>query len=242
VPDGEGWLLNGQKTYVTQAANSEYGFLIAKNGKERDAGLSVFMLDMKSPGIEFHPLNIRVSGSEVQYSVYFDDVRMPADALVGQAGQGAKYMFSGLNAERLVVAAMAVGTSDLALEQAVSYVKERRVFGDRPTGSYQAVQHPLAKFKADTEAARLLMYHGVKQFDAGEDSGMYANMAKLQASIAAENMADAAIQCHGGGGMDEDTGLPGLWRSARAMKIAPINNEMVLNFIAQSGLGLPKSY
>ena len=114
--DGDGWILNGQKTYVTQAADSEYGFLIAKNGKEKDAGLSVFMLDMKSPGIEFHPLNIRVAGREVQYSVYFDDVKMPADALVGEPGKGASYMFSGLNAERLVVAAMAVGTSDLAFK------------------------------------------------------------------------------------------------------------------------------
>ena len=200
------------------------------------------MLDMASPGIEFHPLNLTISGNEKQYTVYFDDVKMPADALVGEAGQGANYMFSGLNAERLVVAAMALGTSDLALQQAVNYVNERKIFGDNPTGSYQAVQHPLARFKADTEAARLLMYHGVKQFDEGQDSSMYANMAKLQASNAAENMADAAIQCHGGSGMDEDTGIIGLWRSARAMKIAPINNEMVLNFIAQKGLGLPRSY
>ena len=238
---GDGWVLNGQKIYVSQAAESEYGFLISKTASDPNGGLSVFMLDMNSPGVSMQPLNLKISGRDQQYSVFFDDVEMPADALVGKEGQGAKYMFSGLNAERLVVAALSVGTSDLALTQAIKYVNERKVFADQPTGSYQAVQHPLARYKADTDAARLMMYHGVKQFDEGKDAGMYANMAKLLASDAATNMADAVIQCHGGSGMDEDTGIQAIWRMARAMKIAPINNEMVLNFVAQK-LGLPRSY
>lgn len=239
---GDKWVLNGQKTYITQAAESDYGFLIAKTGLEAKGALSVFVLDMKTPGIEFQPLNINVFGSETQYSVFFDDVEMPEDALVGEEGLGGKYMFAGLNAERLVIAAMGVGIADLALRETVKYVNERAVFNDRPTGSYQAVQHPLAQAKADTEAARLLMYHGTKLFDEGKDAGLYANMAKLQSARAATDMCDAAIQFHGGGGMDEDAGILPLWRAARTLKIAPINNEMILNYIAQHGIGMPRSY
>lgn len=242
IKKGDKWILNGQKTYITEAANSDYGFLIAKTGLEAHGALSIFVLDMHSPGIEMQELNIRAFGREKQYTVFFDDVEMPEDALVGQEGMGGKYMFAGLNAERLVVSAMGVGTADLALRETVKYVNERSLFDGTPTGSYQAVQHPLAQAKAETEAARLLMYHGVKQYDEGRDAGMYANMAKLQSSIAATNMADAAIQFHGGGGMDEDTGILPIWRAVRTLKIAPINNEMVLNYIAQHNLGLPRSY
>ncbi|MDX1736095.1 MAG: acyl-CoA dehydrogenase family protein [Halioglobus sp.] len=242
LKQGDRWVLNGQKTYITEAADSDYGFLIARTGLEQKGALSVFVLDMKSPGIEFQPLNINVFGSEKQYTVFFDDVEMPADALVGEEGHGGSYMFAGLNAERLVIAAMGVGIADLALRETVSYVNDRTLFGERPTGSYQAVQHPLAQAKADTEAARLLLYHGTRTFDNGGDAGLYANMAKLQAANAATEMCDAAIQFHGGSGMVEDTGMLPLWRAARTLKIAPVNNEMILNYIAQHGIGLPRSY
>jgi acyl-CoA dehydrogenase len=242
VKRGDRWILKGQKTYITQAAQADYGFLIAKTGVEQPGALSIFILDMKSPGISTQQLNITISGGEKQYAVFFDDVEMPEDALVGEEGAGGKYMFAGLNAERLLIAAMAVGTSDLALRETARYVRERVVFDGRPTGSYQAVQHPLAQAKADTEAARLLLYHGTRLFDEGRDAGMYSNMAKLQAANAATAMCDAAIQFHGGSGMDEDTGMLALWRAARVLKIAPINNEMVLNYIAQHGIGLPRSY
>ena len=242
VRNGDKWVLNGQKTYVTDAAKADYGFLIAKTGLEQKGALSVFILDMKSPGVVTQELNIRTMGSEKQYSVFFDEVEMPADALVGDEGFGGKYMFAGLNAERLVIAAMTVGFSDLALRETVNYVNERKLFSDSSIGSYQAVQHPLAQYKADTEGARLLTYHGTRQFDEGLDAGKYANMAKLQSSIAANNMADAAIQFHGGGGLDEDAGMLALWRTTRAVRIAPLNNEMVLNYIAQHCIGLPRSY
>ena len=242
VRRGDKWILNGQKTYITQAADSDYGFLIAKTALEDKGALSVFVVDMRAPGVETQQLNINIFGREKQYSVFFDDVEMPADALLGEEGQGGKYMFAGLNAERLLISAMAVGTADLALRETVNYVSERKLFGNQPTGAYQAVQHPLAQAKADTEAARLLLYHGTRLFDEGRDAGMYSNMAKLQSSTAATNMCDAAIQFHGGSGMDEDTGMLALWRAARVLKIAPINNEMILNYIAQHGLGLPRSY
>jgi acyl-CoA dehydrogenase len=242
VKKGDKWILNGQKTFITQAADSDYGFLIAKTGLENKGALSVFVLDMKSPGIEMQELNIAVFGEEKQYTVFFDDVEMPEDALVGEEGLGGKYMFAGLNAERLIVSALSVGTADLALRETAKYINERSVFEGRPIGSYQAVQHPLAQYKADTEAARLLLYHGAKRLDEGKDAGMYSNMAKLQSSNAATKMADAAIQFHGGSGMDEDTGMLALWRAARVLQIAPINNEMILNYIAQHGIGLPRSY
>lgn len=242
LKQGDQWILNGQKTFITQAAESDFGFLIAKTEREEKGALSVFVLDMKSPGIECHPLNINAFGGETQYTVFFDNVAMPADALVGEEGVGGRYMFAGLNAERLVISALMVGIADLALRQSVDYVNERTLFNGAPIGSYQAVQHPLAQFKADTEAARLLCYHGAKLFDEGKDAGMYANMAKLQSSRAATDMCDAAIQFHGGSGLDEDTGMLALWRAARLSKIAPVNNEMVLNYLAQHGLGLPRSY
>ncbi|MEM8564038.1 MAG: acyl-CoA dehydrogenase family protein [Pseudomonadota bacterium] len=242
VRRGDKWILNGQKAYITKGAESDYGFLIARTDLDAPGALSVFILDMKSPGIDMQQMNIAISGEDRQYMVYFDDVEMPADALLGEEGAGGKYMFAGLNAERLIIAAMGTGTADLALRETVKYVSERTLFSGQPTGSYQSIQHPLAQGKADTEAARLLMYHGAKLFDEGKDAGMYANMAKLQAANAATSVCDAAIQFHGGSGMDEDTGIPALWRTARVLKIAPINNEMILNYIAQHGLGLPRSY
>ena len=242
VRRGDKWILNGQKTYITQAAESDYGFLIARTGLEQAGALSVFMVDMKSPGITTHPLNITIFGGEKQYAVFFDDVEMPEDALIGEEGHGGKYMFAGLNAERLLISAMAVGIADLALRETARYVSERVLFDGRPTGADQAVQHPLAQARADTDAARLLLYHGTRLFDDGRDAGMYSNMAKLQSSRAATAMCDAAIQFHGGSGMDEDTGMLALWRAARVLKIAPVNNEMILNYIAQHGIGLPRSY
>ncbi len=242
VKQGDKWVLNGQKAYISQADQSDYGFLIARTNLEARGALSVFVLDMKSAGIEMRPMNINIFGGEHQFTVFFDNVEMPEDALVGEEGMGGKYMFDGLNAERLMVSALAVGTADLALRETVAYVNERKLFQDQPTGAYQAVQHPLAQYKTDTEAARLLMYYGTKLYDEGKDAGLYANMAKLQSSTAASNMCDAAIQFHGGGGMDEDTGMLALWRGARALRIAPLNNEMILNYIAQHGIGLPRSY
>ena len=242
VNQGNGWVLNGQKVWVTNAANADYGFLISKTGLEQSGALSVFILDMKSEGVSFQKLDVATSGNESQYAVYFDDVTMPGDALVGREGEGGKYMFSGLNAERLIIAALGIGFSDLALRQTTEYVTERKIFKGVPTGSYQAVQHPLARHKAETEAARLMTYTGSKMFDEGQDTGMYANMSKLLSSEAANNMADACIQFHGGSGLDETTGMMAIWRTTRAIRIAPIANEMVLNYIAQYCIGLPRSY
>lgn len=240
--DGK-WVVNGQKTFITRADVADYGFLICKtesdDGKDR---LSVFVLDMKAPGIELQEINISETGHDRQFTVFIDNVELDEDALVGEPGKGPGYMFEGLNAERLMGAAISVGFSDRALSAAKDYVNERTVFGNTPIGAYQAVQHPLAKAKAETDAARLMMYYGGKLFDQGLDSGLEANMTKYLGSLASEAMADAAIQCHGGSGLNDDLGLMGIWKMARVARIAPVNNEMILNFIAEHGIGLPRSY
>jgi acyl-CoA dehydrogenase len=239
---GNQWILNGQKTYISGATTADYGFLIAKTEIDTPGALSIFVIDMKSPGIEKQKQNIHIFPNEDQYTLFFDDVELPEDALVGREGHGAHYMFAGLNTERFMVSALCVGIADLALECTKEHVNQRVLFGKRPTGSYQAVQHPLAQNKAHTDAARLMLYYGVKLYDQGLEAGAYANMAKLLASEAATKMCDDAIQFHGGSGVDEDTGILALWKMARVARFAPINNEMVLNYIAEHVIGLPKSY
>ena len=173
--------------------------------------------------------------------VFFDNVRLPADALIGAAGKGAKLMFEGLNSERLLAAAAALGIGDYALNKAASYARDRKPFG-KPIGSYQALQHRMALAKAELEAARLMTYSAAERFDTGEDAGALANMAKLLASRAAVAAVEAAIQTHGGYAFDRDYDVVTLWPMVRLMEIAPINNEMLLNYIGEHVLGLPKSY
>ncbi|MBV1884243.1 MAG: acyl-CoA dehydrogenase [Pseudomonadales bacterium] len=242
VKTGNKWILNGQKIFISGATTADYGFLIAKTAIDTPGALSIFVIDMNSPGIVKQKQNIDVFTNENQYSVFFDDVELPEDALIGDEGKGARYMFAGLNAERFIVSAICVGISDLALECTKEYVNQRVIFGDKPTGSYQAVQHPLAQSKANTDAARLMLYYGVKLYDEGIDAGVYANSAKLLSSQAAAAMCTDAIQFHGGSGMDSDTGMLALWKVAKTLSIAPVNNEMVLNYISEHVIGLPKSY
>jgi acyl-CoA dehydrogenase len=242
VRKGDKWILNGQKTFITRAKEADYGLLISKTDLDKPNDLSIFVLDMKAPGIRMQKLNINTYAGDDQYTLFFDDVELDADALVGLEGDGARYMFEGLNAERLILSALSVGFSDKALSVTADYVNQRVVFGGRPTGSYQGVQHPLAQYKADTEAARLMTYYGAKLFDQGIDAGFESNIAKLLSSTAANKMADAAIQFHGGSGMDEDVGVIGLWKVTRPGRIAPINNEMILNDIAEHEIDLPKSH
>ncbi len=244
VKKGNKWVVNGQKTFITRANLTDFGFLICKTGNAEAVQdpLSVFVLDMKAPGIGLQKLNITDVGQDEQFTVFIDNVELDEDALIGEEGNGAHYMFEGLNAERLMVSAIGVGFSDKALSAAKEHVNSRVLFGNTPIGAYQAVQHPLAKHKAETDAARLMLYYGVKLFDQGVNAGLEANMAKYLASTAAEKMADATIQSHGGSGLDGDVGLMGLWKMARILRIAPINNEMILNYIAERGIGLPRSY
>ena len=244
--DAGGWTLNGQKVFISGARDADHMLVVARTTKasevkQRTEGMSLFVLDMKTPGIELTQLNIQVETAERQYMVFFDDVELPADALIGEAGKGAKLMFVGLNSERLLAAGTAIGLGDYALSKAVAYSKDRKPFG-KPIGSYQALQHRMAQAKAQLDAARLMTYNAAERFDAGEDAGAHANMAKLLGSQAAVAAVDVALQTHGGYGFDRDYDIVTLWPMVRLMEIAPINNEMLLNYIGEHVLGLPKSY
>ena len=239
-----GWLVNGSKVFITGAKDSTSMLLIARTSPldpERPrAGLSLFILDSHTPGIEFQRLNIDVLG-ESQYLVFFKDAELPPDALIGEEGKGMKYLFDGLNTERLVLSSMAVGLGNRALDKAVEYAKERAPFGT-PIGSYQGLQHPMARAKAHVEASRLVMQEAARTFDRGEDAGPLSNMAKLLTSEACDEAVDIALQAHGGYGFDQDYDVITLWPFARLMRVAPVNNEMILNYIGEHVLGLPRSY
>ena len=246
-PDADGgWTLNGQKVFISGARDADYMQVVARTTKAGDVkhrtdGMSLFVVDMKTPGIKLQQLNIQVETAERQYMVFFDKVKLPAEAVIGEPGKGAKLMFEGLNSERLLAAGAAIGLGDYALSKAVAYANERKPFG-KPTGSYQALQHRMALAKAELEAARLMTYDAADRFDNGEDAGAHANMAKLLASRAAVAAIDATLQVHGGYGFDRDYDVVTLWPMTRLLEIAPINNEMLMNYIGEHVLGLPKSY
>ena len=244
--DGEGYRLTGRKVFISGAADADRMLVVARTHKageveRRTEGMSLFVVDTDAPGVELQPLNIDVGWPERQYLVFFDEVELAADRLIGKPGEGLAAMFEALNSERLLVTAMSVGLGNYALKKAVAYANERKPFGV-PIGSYQALQHRLAEAKAELEAARLMMIQAAATFDAGGNAGAHSNMAKLLGSRAAVKAVEAALQTHGGYGFDKDYDIITLWPSARLMEIAPINNEMLLNYIGEHVLGLPKSY
>lgn len=243
---GDTYLLNGQKIFISGVNEADYMLLVARTTSfsqvsDRREGLSLFMVDTRSRGIELQELNIGITAPEKQFIVFLGDVEVPADSLVGEAGRGIKYLFDALNPERLLTAATSIGIGDYALSKAVAYAKERAPF-DKPIGSYQALQHPMAYAKARLEAARLMLYRACEVYDQGGVAGPEANMAKLLASEAGVEACNIAIQTHGGYGFDVDYDVITLWPLARLMEVAPINNQMVLNYIGEHVLGLPKSY
>ena len=208
-------------------------------------GISLFVIPTNAPGIEKQPLPIAFNEGVGQYTLFFDDVEVPADQLVGEADMGAMVMFNSLNPERILAAAMCSGMSTHCISRAAEYAKERRVFNDTPIGTYQGIQHPLAQAHAEHEAARMIMLKAAWAFDQKWDSakvGSLANMSKLLNSESAIHSVDIAIETFGGSAFTEEVGLLQLWNGARLLKTAPVSKEMVLNFIAEWELGLPKSY
>ena len=184
---------------------------------------------------------MQIPGADRQFTLFFDNVRVSADRLVGNEGQGFAQVFTGLNPERILGAALANGAALSAIEQASRYANEREVWG-KPIGAHQGIAHPLAEAKIEVELARLMTMKAAWLFDQGKDAGEAANMAKYAAGEAATRAVDTAIQVHGGNGMSEEYGLVSLWGMARTLRIAPVSREMILNFIAQHTLNLPKSY
>lgn len=240
-----GYRINGQKVYISGADQADHILLLARTAPAsaaltRTSGFGLFMVDLSSPGVQLNRLDIEWYAPENQYEIFFDDVEVPAEALIGTEGMGFDYLLSCLNQERIIIAAWALGLGNYALEKAVEYAKIRAPFG-KPIGANQAVQHPLALAKAEMEAARHVMYAAAAGYDSGQDAAAQANMAKLLGSRAALAAVDAAIQTHGGSAFVYETDVATLWPMIRILQIAPINNESVLSYISERVLGLPRS-
>ena len=242
--DGDEYRIRGQKVFISGVDEAEAMLLVARTGTDPSTGqalLSLFVVETDRPGLHWDVIPVEVTAPDRQYTVFFDDVVVPASNLIGEEHRGFRTVFAGLNPERIMVAALSNGISRYALDKAVAYATERKVW-DVPIGAHQGVAHPLAKAKVEFELARLMTQKAAWLYDHGLDAGEAANMAKYAAAEASLNALDQAIQVHGGNGLTSEYGLADLWFTARLMRTAPVSREMVLNFVAQQSLGLPKSY
>jgi alkylation response protein AidB-like acyl-CoA dehydrogenase len=242
VADGEDWVLTGSKYYISGVDEAEALLVVARTGQdERGATLSLFIVPTDAAGLSRHLLPVDLLLPERQFTLHFAGVRVGPGALVGEAGEGFKQVFRGLNPERVTGAALGVGIARHVLTAAARYASERKVWSE-PIGAHQGVSHPLAKAKIETELAALMTRQAAWQHDHGLPAGESSNMAKYAAAEAAIAAVDAAIQAHGGNGLANEYGLMPYWGLARLLRIAPVNREMILNFVAQHSLGLPRSY
>jgi alkylation response protein AidB-like acyl-CoA dehydrogenase len=243
VRQGDEWVLSGTKHYISGVDEAEALLVVARTGRDEagNARLSLFIVPAGTPGLERRPLPVDVLLPERQFTLTFDEVRLGPDALVGAEGDGFRQVFHGLNPERITGAALCVGIARHVLGAAARYAGERQVWSV-PIGAHQGVSHPLAKAKIETELAALMTRRAAWQHDHAEPAGESSNMAKYAAAEAAIAACDAAIQTHGGNGLATEYGLLPYWGLARLLRIAPVNREMVLNYVAQHGLGLPRSY
>jgi alkylation response protein AidB-like acyl-CoA dehydrogenase len=241
--EGAEWVINGEKYYISGVNDAEALLLVARSGRDDrgNAELSLFIVPTDAPGLQKIPLPVDVLLPEKQFTLRFDDVRLPAAALVGDENQGFRQVFHGLNPERITGAALCVGIARYALGRATRYANDREVW-DRPIGSHQGVAHPLAKAKIETELAAVMTRKAAWLHDQGLPAGEASNMAKYAAAEAAIAACDAAMQTHGGNGVAQEFGLLPYWGLARLLRIAPVNREMILNYVAQHSLGLPRSY
>ena len=248
--DGDTWRINGQKIWTSRAEHSDLMVLLARTTPadevtNRMEGLSVFLVEMRDdageliPGLTINPIKTMMNHNSTE--VFFDDVVIPATALIGTEGMGFRHILDGMNAERILIAAECIGDGRFFLDKASTYANEREVFG-RPIGMNQGVAFPLAKAYANLEAANLMRWKAANLFDAGGSCAAEANMAKMLASEASWEAGNAAVQTFGGFGFAEEYDIERKLRETRLYQVAPINNNLVLAFVAQKCLGLPKSY
>ena len=246
--DGDSYVLNGQKMFITAADHADYLLVVARTTPfeevaDKRQGISLLIVDRRAEGVTLQPLEMGVLHPETQFAVFLDDVRVPRDQLVGEEGKGSRYLFDALNPERISAATVAVGLGRFVLEKAVAYARERVVF-DRPIGAHQGLQHPLALAKTRLELAALMTRYAAALFDGGDEveAAGYANMAKLAAADAATEACDLAIEVHGGSGFSTDVDLITVWPFVRMLRTVPVSREMILNYIGEHVLGLPRSY
>ncbi len=245
--EGDHYIVNGQKIWTSRAEHSDLMLLLARTTPRAEAakrtdGLSVFLLDMravKDNGLTIRP--IRTMMNHATTEVFFDNMRIPASALIGEEGKGFRYILSGMNAERILIAAECIGDAKWFTEKSTAYANERRVFG-RPIGQNQGVQFPIAKAYARMRAAELMVHHAAALFEAGRDCGAEANMAKLLAAEASWDAAEACVQTHGGFGFAEEYDVERKFRETRLYQVAPISTNLILSYLAEHVLGMPRSY
>nr|MCW2729164.1 acyl-CoA dehydrogenase [Aeromicrobium sp.] len=243
--DGDGYVVNGRKVWISKAGESEKIVLATRTSDREDAhpmaGLSIFLVDMDTPGISFSPIPKMGRNAVASYEVAFDDVRVPGDRLLGAEGEGFRVLLDGLNPERVLIAHEALGIGRAAVDAAVEYAQQRQVFG-RPIGQNQGIAFPLAEANARLDAAELVCRKAAWLYDNGAPCAREANTAKYLAADAGFFAADRALQTFGGMGYAEEYPVARYFREARLMKIAPVSQELALAYIAQNVLGLPKSY
>ena len=243
--DGSDYLLSGQKTYISGVDQAHAVLVVARlegatTGKLQPA---LFMVPTDAPGFEKTHIPTEVRTPERQFQLFFDDVRLPADALIGDGDTALLMLFAGLNPERIMASGMAIGTARYAMDKATKYANERTVW-KTPIGAHQGLAHPLAQCKIEMELARLMMRKAAALVDAGLDdlAGEAANMAKYASGEVSARTVDQAIQTLGGHGLSVEYGLAGMLAASRLPRIAPVSREMILNYVAQHSLGLPRSY
>ncbi len=247
-PEGDEYVINGQKIWTSRAEHSDLMMLLARTtpkgeSAKKTEGLSLFLVDMqeaqKSGGMTIKPIRTMMNHSSCE--VFFDDLRIPKSALIGEEGKGFRYILSGMNAERVLIAAECIGDAKWFIEKASEYAKERQVFG-RPIGQNQGIQFPIARCYAQMRAAELMVYHAAEVYDQGGNAGEEANMAKMLASEASWAAADMCVQTYGGFGFAEEYDVERKFREARLYTVAPISTNLILSYLSEHVLGLPRSY
>jgi acyl-CoA dehydrogenase len=244
--DGDGYRIRGQKYFISGVEQAQQVLLVTRTTPHREAadkrsGLSLFIVDTDAPGFTKQVQDTALNETERQWTLFLDDVRVPRSALIGQEGLGHRYLFDLLNPERVAGAAIAVGLGKYVLKRAVAYAKDRKVFSV-PIGAHQGLAHPMALAATHLELASLMTRKAAHQFDRGEMSGPEANMAKMAAADAGLEACDVAIQVHGGNGFTREYEVITYWPLLRLIKTAPVSREMILNYVAEHVLGLPRSY
>ena len=247
VRDGnDSYVVNGQKIWTSRAEHSDLMLLLARTTpreqvKKRTEGLSVFLVDMHAAGSALKINPIRTMMNHATTEVFFDDLRVPAENLIGEEGKGFRYILSGMNAERILIAAECIGDCKWFIEKASAYAKERCVFG-RPIGQNQGIQFPIARAYAQMRAAELMVHEAASLYEQGRDCGAEANMAKMLAADASWAAADMCVQTHGGFGFAEEFDIERKFRETRLYSVAPISTNLILSYLSEHVLGLPRSY
>jgi acyl-CoA dehydrogenase len=242
----DSYRINGQKIWTSRAEHSDLMLLLARTTprdqvKKRTEGLSVFLVDMKAAGESLKINPIRTMMNHATTEVFFDDLRVPAENLVGEEGMGFRYILSGMNAERILIAAECIGDCKWFIEKASTYAKQRSVFG-RLIGQNQGIQFPIARAYAQMRAAELMVHDAASLYERGKDCGAEANMAKMLAADASWAAADMCVQTHGGFGFAEEFDIERKFRETRLYSVAPISTNLILSYLAEHVLGLPRSY